>query len=229
MGAAYAALDTRLDRQLALKVMLPEFAADRDAKERFLREARAAAKITHDNVVTVYQADERQGVPYIAMQFLQGFLPARPADHGVRVGVDPGQVIEAAGQFAGPVVEQIHDRGRVLRREPGLDPTVEGRERAVVPQHVERGNGLREPTRVLAGVQPFTEANPSRFPPQHVLGAIGGPFDPRQQQGPFASAELAELAGGLERPSPPLIATASRSTSVAVRTCGPRIASASGT
>jgi serine/threonine protein kinase/Leucine-rich repeat (LRR) protein len=72
MGAVFAALDTRLDRQLALKVMLPEFAADASAKERFLREARAAAKISHDNVVTVYEADERDGVPYIAMQFLEG-------------------------------------------------------------------------------------------------------------------------------------------------------------
>ncbi len=72
MGAVYAAIDTRLDRRLALKVMLPEFASDPAAKERFLREARAAAKISHDNVVTVYEADERDGVPYIAMQFLEG-------------------------------------------------------------------------------------------------------------------------------------------------------------
>jgi eukaryotic-like serine/threonine-protein kinase len=73
MGAVYAALDTRLERQLALKVMLPQFAADAAAKERFLREARATARIKHDNVVTVYEADERQGVPYIAMEFLEGY------------------------------------------------------------------------------------------------------------------------------------------------------------
>jgi serine/threonine protein kinase/WD40 repeat protein len=73
MGAVYLATDTRLGRKLALKVMLPEFAADPGARERFLREARAAAQISHDNVVTVYEADERDGVPYIAMQFLQGY------------------------------------------------------------------------------------------------------------------------------------------------------------
>ena len=54
MGAVYLATDTRLNRKLALKVMLPEFAADAAAKERFLREARAVAQITQDNVVTVY-------------------------------------------------------------------------------------------------------------------------------------------------------------------------------
>src|SRR5579864_9318070 len=73
MGAVYAAVDTRLERRLALKVMLPAFAADTAAKKRFLLEARAAAKISHDNVVTVYEADERDGVPYIAMQFLEGY------------------------------------------------------------------------------------------------------------------------------------------------------------
>ena len=73
MGAVYLAVDTRLDRKLAIKVMLPEFAADSVAKERFLREARAAAKISHDNVVIVHEADERDGVPYIAMQYLQGY------------------------------------------------------------------------------------------------------------------------------------------------------------
>ena len=73
MGAVFLALDTRLDRKLALKVMLPEFAANAEAKERFLREAKAAAKIGHDNVVTVFEADERDGVPYIAMQLLQGY------------------------------------------------------------------------------------------------------------------------------------------------------------
>lgn len=72
MGAVYLAIDTRLKRKLALKVMLPDAAADVDAKERFLREARAAAQISHDNVITVYEADERDGVPYIAMQLLQG-------------------------------------------------------------------------------------------------------------------------------------------------------------
>lgn len=72
MGAVYAAIDTRLDRTLALKVMLPEFAADPVSKDRFLREARAAARVSHDNVVIIHESDERDGVPYIAMQLLEG-------------------------------------------------------------------------------------------------------------------------------------------------------------
>ena len=72
MGAVYLAFDERLQRKVALKVMLPEAAADRGAKERFLREARAAAQISNDYVVNIFEADEIGGTPYIALQFLQG-------------------------------------------------------------------------------------------------------------------------------------------------------------
>lgn len=72
MGAVYEATDTRLGRTVALKVMLPQFAGWKTARERFVREGRATAGVSHDNVVTVYEADERDGVAYIAMQFLRG-------------------------------------------------------------------------------------------------------------------------------------------------------------
>ncbi len=72
MGAVYEATDTRLGRTVALKVMLPQFAGWQTARERFVREGRATAGVSHDNVVTVYEADERDGVAYIAMQFLRG-------------------------------------------------------------------------------------------------------------------------------------------------------------
>jgi serine/threonine protein kinase len=73
MGAVYLGFDERLRRKVALKVMLPDAAADPQAKERFLREARAAAQIAHDNVIAIHEADEVDGIPYIAMQYLQGY------------------------------------------------------------------------------------------------------------------------------------------------------------
>ena len=72
MGAIYLAFDARLDRQLAIKVMLPKYVRDPVAKERFLREAQAAARIDHDNVVTIYEADECDGISFIAMPLLRG-------------------------------------------------------------------------------------------------------------------------------------------------------------
>lgn len=72
MGVVFRAEDSKLNREVALKVMKPEVAAWDSAKQRFLREARATAAIEHDNIVTVYQVDEDQGIPYLAMPFLKG-------------------------------------------------------------------------------------------------------------------------------------------------------------
>ncbi len=84
MGAVYLAEDTDLRRPTALKVMLPEVAMDRQARERFLREARAAAAVRNDHVVTVYQVGDEGGTPFIAMELLRGapldsFLAKEPA------------------------------------------------------------------------------------------------------------------------------------------------------
>ena len=111
MGAVYAALDSRLDRRLALKVMLPQFAADAAAKARFLREARAAARVKHDNVITVYEADERDGVPYIAMEFLEG---SRSTTTSGRRGSHHPQVLRMAGEAAGGLAA-AHKLGLVHR------------------------------------------------------------------------------------------------------------------
>ena len=73
MGVVYHAHDPLLDRDVALKVMLPQTAADPDQKARFEREARAAAKIVHRNVLTVFDLGYHQdGSPYIAMEMLKG-------------------------------------------------------------------------------------------------------------------------------------------------------------
>ena len=73
MGVVYQAHDPLLDRDVALKVMLPATAADPDQKARFEREARAAAKIVHRNVLTVFDLGYHQdGSPYIAMEMLKG-------------------------------------------------------------------------------------------------------------------------------------------------------------
>jgi serine/threonine protein kinase/WD40 repeat protein len=72
MGVVFLAEDTLLERKVALKVMQPGLAADQANRDRFLREARAAAALTHDHVVTIHQVGEANGAPYLAMQLLQG-------------------------------------------------------------------------------------------------------------------------------------------------------------
>ena len=73
MGQVYLAHDTVLDRDVALKVMVAQIADDPELKARFEREAKAVAKMTHRNVVTVFDLGSHEdGSPYIAMELLRG-------------------------------------------------------------------------------------------------------------------------------------------------------------
>jgi len=72
MGAVFEAADDRLGRRVALKVMLPALAARPSARQRFLREAKAAAAVEHDHIVPIYQTGEDRGVPFLAMPLLAG-------------------------------------------------------------------------------------------------------------------------------------------------------------
>ena len=84
MGMVFLAEDTLLHRKVALKTMLPRIAANAQARERFLREARAAAAIEHEHIVAIYQVGEDNGVPFLAMPLLKGEpLDARLKRQGV--------------------------------------------------------------------------------------------------------------------------------------------------
>src|SRR5262249_31620046 len=72
MGAVFRAHDVTLDREVAVKVLPPALAADGDYVDRFVREARTAAKINHPNVVQVYAAGQAEGVTYMALELVPG-------------------------------------------------------------------------------------------------------------------------------------------------------------
>ncbi|HTU16630.1 MAG TPA: serine/threonine-protein kinase [Gemmataceae bacterium] len=72
MGVVFLAEDAQLQRFVALKVMRPGLAANDAARQRFLREARAVAALKHDHIVTIYQVGEDRGVPFLAMEYLEG-------------------------------------------------------------------------------------------------------------------------------------------------------------
>ncbi len=72
MATVYVALDQRLDRQVALKVMRPDLARDETFVSRFRREARSAAKLSHPNVVAVYDQGEDDGHMFLAMELVNG-------------------------------------------------------------------------------------------------------------------------------------------------------------
>ena len=69
MGEVYKARDTRLDRTVAIKI-LPS--ADPDLKQRFEREARAIAALTHPNICTLYDVGHQKGTDYLVLEYLDG-------------------------------------------------------------------------------------------------------------------------------------------------------------
>jgi len=103
MGAVYRAFDPVLEREVALKVMLPETAGDPEQKQRFEREARAVARLSHPGIVTVFDLGyHTDGSPYIVMELLKGqdllarLREAPPLSLGQKVSIVT-QVLDGLG------------------------------------------------------------------------------------------------------------------------------------
>ena len=82
MGVVYKAQDTKLDRPVALKFLAPHLLRDQEGRKRFEREAKAAAKLDHPNICTVYEIDEADGRTFIVMAFLEGRPLSERIDEG---------------------------------------------------------------------------------------------------------------------------------------------------
>src|ERR1043166_6884849 len=72
MGEVYLAQDTMLDRKVALKVLPPALAEDKDRMNRFVREAKLASGLNHPHIITIHEIGEIDGVPFIATEFIEG-------------------------------------------------------------------------------------------------------------------------------------------------------------
>src|SRR3954470_3015112 len=112
MGLVYRATDVRLDRPVALKVLSPELSEDQRFRERFVRESRLAAAVDHPHVIPVYEADDWNGLLYLAMRFVRGVdLHTVLATRGA---LEPRTALDLLAQGA-DALDAAHEAGLVHR------------------------------------------------------------------------------------------------------------------
>ena len=111
MGEVYRARDTRLERDVAIKVLPAAVAADADRVRRFEQEARAASALNHPNIVAVYDTGWHEGVPYIVTELLEGETLAERMSRG---SLPLRRALECALQISSGLVA-AHERGIVHR------------------------------------------------------------------------------------------------------------------
>src|SRR6266567_3870442 len=97
MGEVYLALDTRLDRKVALKILPAEVAAHPDRMKRFVQEAKTASALNHPNIITIYEIEQIDSIHFIATEFIEGHtLRQRMQSAPMKLG----DVLDVAAQIA---------------------------------------------------------------------------------------------------------------------------------
>jgi cephalosporin-C deacetylase-like acetyl esterase len=111
MGIVYRALDVKLNREVALKVLPTELVADPERKRRFILEAQAAAALDHPHIAVVYEIDEAEGITFIALELIRG---EKLSDHLGHERLSVDRSLELAIQVA-EGLERAHEKGIVHR------------------------------------------------------------------------------------------------------------------
>src|ERR1700730_5426796 len=176
MGEVYRARDTRLQRDVAVKVLPAAFSSDPERLARFEQEARAAAALNHPNILAVYDIGTDAGSPYIVSELLEGESLRDRLAHGV---LPVRKAIEYSVQIAHGLAA-AHDKGIVHRdlKPENIFIVNDGRVKILdfglakltAPRSGEAGAGNDDPTL------------PARTEPGFVLGTVGY-MSPEQVRG----------------------------------------------
>jgi predicted ATPase/tRNA A-37 threonylcarbamoyl transferase component Bud32 len=219
MGEVYLALDPRLRRQVAIKVLRPGSGDDDLAKRRLLREAQTAARLDHPNICTVYEVGEDDGRAFIVMQFIEGETLASRLS---RKSLDAGEALAIATRVAEALV-QAHRHGITHRDIKPQNIMLSGRDQVKVLDF-----GLAKITRPLEGdgetqsVLTRSSAIAGTVPYMSPEQVRGEPLDGRSDifsfgsvlhemmtgRHPFAGSNAADtISAILTRDTPPLMAS----------------------
>src|SRR6516162_10015938 len=115
MGEVYRARDTRLDREVAIKLLSSEVSKDADRLMRFEQEARATSALNHPNILTVHDIGEHEGTPYIVSELLDGEELRHLLDQG---SIPVRKVVDYAQQIVSGLTA-AHEKGVI---HPDLKP-----------------------------------------------------------------------------------------------------------
>jgi eukaryotic-like serine/threonine-protein kinase len=220
MGEVYRATDTKLGRDVALKVLPPDTARDPERLARFQREARAVAALNHPHIVTIFSVEEADGVHFLTMELIEGRSLDRHISPG---GLPAAQIIEIAAALAG-ALSAAHEKNIVHRdlKPANVMVTEEGRVKVL-------DFGLAKDVRAEAA----SDATLTSLTPAHTqVGVVMGTpayMSPEQISGraldhrtdifslgvllhemctgrrPFTGQSSAELTSAILRDDPPLI------------------------
>jgi len=220
MGEVYRATDTRLGRDVALKVLPAEMASRPDRLERFRREAKALAALDHPGIVTVHSVEEADGVHFLTMQLVEG----QPLDRLIpESGLPVERILEIATGLA-EALAAAHERGivhrdlkpanvmvardgRVKVLDFGLAKVAEPREEA--PADSELPTDLRTREGVVLGTVPYMSPEQvSGRPVDHrtdifSLGVML--YEMATGKRPFGGASSVELLSSILKDKPPLL------------------------
>lgn len=105
MGVVYRARDTKLERDVAIKVLPEEFARDQERLERFTREARLLAQLNHTNIATLYGLEELDGRQFLVMELVEGETLAERIARGPIPG--DGEAFRPTRRFAVNCVQSL--------------------------------------------------------------------------------------------------------------------------
>jgi len=187
MGEVYRARDTKLKRDVAIKVLPEYWSRDPERLHRFELEAQAAATLNHPNIVSIFHVGQYDGSPYIVTELLHGETLRERIRHGpmrlretIDVGVDIAHGLAAA-----------HDSGVVHRdlKPENIFVTKDGRVKIL-----DFGLAKLNPAKSGSGDDP-TVTHPSNTSPGHVLGTVGY-MSPEQVRGQAADARSDIFAAG---------------------------------